>query len=369
MKRSFGQEISGNRGRGGELTPAARSSIISKYEAGCTYREIMEEYGVSRGCVHNTIQRWKTHHTTHSLPRSGRPHAIDIHESRLLFRQVRKTPKIRYNRLMEEAHLMDRAHPPSKRTVYRALKKQGLTNHRCKKRPKLLEEHAQIRRQFARTYRHFNWKRRTVKFSDECSVEVNSGGDGEWCFRYPEERWRQEMIQEKEKSKRPSQMVWGAIWVTRNGRVGRSELVIMPRDPQSKRGGYSANSYMETLQKGLLPNYLPGQIFMQDNAPIHNAQVTQIFLEEHGIWTLEWPPYSPDLNPIEHLWWALKKIVHKLHPEFEKLGNSEEEWDQFCAALKEGWRKIPNSLIRTLIWSMPRRVEAVRLAHGWQTRY
>jgi len=164
-------------------------------------------------------------------------------------------------------------------------------------------------------------------------------------------------------------MVWGTIWVTLNRRVGRSELIIMERDQTAQRSGYSANSYVQTLRDGLLPNYRPGQIFMQDNAPIHTAYVTKDFLESHGIWTLEWPPYSPDLNPIEHLWWALKKLVHKLHPELVTMGNSEADWEALRAALKEAWRKLPNSLIRKLIYSMPRRLAAVRKARGWQTKY
>ena len=162
-------------------------------------------------------------------------------------------------------------------------------------------------------------------------------------------------------------MVWGAIWLTPNGRVGRSPLIIMERDPA--KNGYSANSYTETLTRGLLPQYRPGQIFMQDNVPIHNAKYIKNFLEKHGIWTMEWPPYSPDLNPIEHLWWALKKLVYKLYPELATIGGSEEDLKALRKALKEAWKKLPNSLIRCLIKSMPRRLEAVRKAKGWQTKY
>ncbi|KAF2469574.1 uncharacterized protein BDR25DRAFT_228481, partial [Lindgomyces ingoldianus] len=52
---------------------------------------------------------------------------------------------------------------------------------------------------------------------------------------------------------------------------GRSELVIIKRDPKAKCRGYSADLYIKTLCQGLLPYYRPRQIFMQDNALIYNA--------------------------------------------------------------------------------------------------
>jgi hypothetical protein len=69
------------------------------------------------------------------------------------------------------------------------------------------------------------------------------------------------------------------------------------------------------------------------------------------------------------MWWALKKIVHKLYPELVAMGNSDEDWKALHAALKEAWLKIPSALIRKLIESMPRRLDAVRKSKGWQTKY
>jgi hypothetical protein len=48
--------------------------------------------------------------------------------------------------------------------------------------------------------------------------------------------------------------------------------VIMDRDFKLEKHGYSGKSYTATLKKGLLPQYLLGQIFVQDNAPIHNSK-------------------------------------------------------------------------------------------------
>jgi transposase len=75
----------------------------------------------------------------------------------------------------------------------------------------------------------------------------------------------------------------------------------MERDEESSGGGYTANSYIKILDKILLPAYYPGYQYQQDNARIHTAKKTQEYLESHGIWTISWPAYSPDLNPFEHV--------------------------------------------------------------------
>jgi len=42
-------------------------------------------------------------------------------------------------------------------------------------------------------------------------------------------------------------------------------------------------------------------VFMQDNAPCHKANSILEFLEENHVPIMQWPPQSPDLNPIENL--------------------------------------------------------------------
>jgi transposase len=169
--------------------------------------------------------------------------------------------------------------------------------------------------------------------------------------------------------RKPAQMVWASVWLDERGHPRKSNLVIMNRDQQAKKTGYSSKSYMEALTKGLLPHYRRFQLFMQDNAGIHTSHAVRAFLLHHHINTINWPPYSPDLNPIEHLWSHLKKHMFKYYPQYNNYSIAKQEWEGFCDALKECWRSIPGKLIRSLIMSMPNRLDACRRARGWQTKY
>jgi DDE superfamily endonuclease len=143
----------------------------------------------------------------------------------------------------------------------------------------------------------------------------------------------------------------------------------MDRDFESKKHSFSANSYIEVLDANV--QYMTDDIcFMQDNASIHTAQSVKDWFKEQRVWCTDWPPYSPDLNPIENVWHAIKSLALKMFPDIMSRGEqSEEDIKRVEECLKAAWAALPNSLFEDLIESMSRRIEMCILADGWHTKY
>jgi transposase len=360
-KRKILGEISGNAKRRRELTPWERAKIVSKREEGLSFKKISRRTGTPKTTCIDTVHKHNNSTQGISAPRSGRPKILDPRLERRIVRFIHTAPDASYREIQTRIGLTC-----SKATIYRILKDHGLTNWRKRKRPALTKANARERLLFCRRYRRWRsrgWKR--VIWSDECSAERGKGKKPEWVFRTPRQKWDKEMIQPVKKGKDVSVMVWAAF----SGALWRSELIVMERDPHARKGGYSSRSYLAVLQDQIVRVWEPGLIFMQDNAPIHKAGIITQFLREMGVKVLKWPPYSPDLNPIEHLWFVLKQMVYTVRPDIDKIVGKEEITQVLGQALKEAWELIPERRFEVLWRKYHKRIDAVLKAKGWWTKY
>lgn len=107
---------------------------------------------------------------------------------------------------------------------------------------------------------------------------------------------------------------------------------------------------------------------MQDNAPSHSAARTIRELNERNISPVEWPPFSPDLNPIENVWKLMKDFVQNKYPDLGQGKQRSEE--EIRRIIKEAWDEaVDADELENLIESMPRRIRDVYEANGGPIEY
>jgi hypothetical protein len=347
--------------RGPDLTPYQRGRISALYDSGLSPREIELQEKQSRGAVRSTLRLQNINTDGTSQPRSGRPSLYDIRDQRMMLRHMRKYPKSTFKDRRKETGL-----EMSNSTIKRLARENGLHHWRAKKRPELSDKNAAERLLWCRCRVHWTieqWGK--YMWSDECSVERGRGKLIQWVFGPRANKWNPELVITYKAGKDIRVMVWGAFWAG-----GRSDLYIMDRDFESAKHGYSARSYLEVLEDQVVKYYQEGLIFMQDNASIHTASVVTEWFANYDIQTTDWPPYSPDLNPIENIWFALKALALKMFPDImDGSGDSEEQIQKIEECLQVAWKALPDSLFDSLIESMPRRVAACIEAKGWHTKY
>lgn len=102
-------------------------------------------------------------------------------------------------------------------------------------------------------------------------------------------------------------------------------------------------------------------VFQQDGAPAHTARQTQQFLQQHCPEFLakdEWPPNSPDLNPLDfHVWGVMLRAYEQLQPKPTTVA-------ELRVALQRIWDSLPEQHVQKAILSVRKRLRACVSANG-----
>ncbi|MCR4623866.1 MAG: IS630 family transposase [Alphaproteobacteria bacterium] len=96
------------------------------------------------------------------------------------------------------------------------------------------------------------------------------------------------------------------------GKCGKEVLA-----PFGYYGTCNSELFLKWVKEMLVPNLKKNQIVIMDNASIHKSPKIREAIEKAGCSLVYQPPYSPDLNSIEHFWSYLKKKIWALKQKFE----------------------------------------------------
>jgi transposase len=79
-------------------------------------------------------------------------------------------------------------------------------------------------------------------------------------------------------------------------------------------GAIEGETMVFFIEELLAPTLQRGDLVFMDNCPIHKMEEIEDVIDACGAGVLFLPPYSPDLNPIEHGWSKVKTRLRALKP-------------------------------------------------------
>ncbi|CAF3669016.1 unnamed protein product [Rotaria socialis] len=336
-----------------ETTKPMRGSIIALHELGLSKTAIANRLGLTRVTVRKWIRRYEEEGDLNSRHRPGAPHCTTQHQDEEIFESAIETPLTTAVAITSNLQLRC-----SVDTVRNRLSTAGINHHIPATKSSLTQTHKDTRLGFALQYLSEDidfWRK--VIFTDEKTFSTDDHGQLH-CWRTDGTRFKEQNVAKSRRSGRITAGMWG--WMCGYG-VG--ELCEI-------NGRFTSDQYIEVLEEVMIPTVRaiaipePEDIYLvQDNSPVHTAAVVKRWFQQHPeIVLINWPPKSPDLNPIENLWahitkeWMPENIRSKAH----LLQHSRDTW--------EGMRRTPG-LCQNLCDSMPRRLNQVIDELGSYTKY
>jgi transposase len=335
------------------LSPTQINRVLSSLDKGDSAHHIASTTGLSV----STISRIRSkHRSTLSKSVGGRPRKLspsDIHYSVRLITSRKADNASQVTKSLQNVV----GQSVSVKTVRRGLRAAGMKAVVKRKRPKLSRVHRRKRLEWAERHASWtldDWKR--VIWTDESKIN-RFGSDGRvWVWKKAGEGLSDRLVEGTVKFGGGNLMIWGCMLWEGVGFATRID------------GRMDADLYVQILEDELQQSMeyygkdVEDVVFQQDNDPKHKSNKATKWLKESGMEIMVWPPQSPDLNPIEHLWTYLKNKLGEYDSPPDGMNTL---WER----IQKEWDAIKPDVCQNLIESMPRRVQAVLKAKGAFTKY
>lgn len=333
------------------LTELQRWSIVALHNDGRSKAYIAEHLGVHRHTVRKVLRRFRTCGGVHSGARSGRPRCTDEALDTALAFTARVDVFTSPRQIKRKLEL-----DISPRTIDRRLQEAGLFGRVAAHKRAYSAEEVRKRLSFAEGYKDWTKEKwSTVLFSDEKCFY----GKG-FCGRIWVRREKGQRLNPQYTVHKKGHPVKVNVWACFCGR-GTGYMYIF-------------NETMDAvLMKSILADHLlpsaarhfnddpPEQWWLlHDNDKKFNSGVVKAFLHSKGVSLIDFPPYSPDLNPMENLWDTMARAVEK---------HACETMEELQDVVADEWDKLDKDALLKLADSMPARCKAVIDARGWHTKY
>lgn len=330
--------------RGRLLTDAERAAIFAHFDNNVSVHEIARRVSRSRDAVYRAIANRNSNRKQSTNKRNTKlsPQAIRV------IRKAASTTRSSAAEIKRDNNLN-----VSVRRVQQILHATPYLRYKQATRaPSLQPHHKRQRMEFAeRLLSDDNtvWKR--YVFTDEKKFNLD-GPDG--LSYYWHDLRKDAEVFSKRQAGEASVMVWGAI--TYHG----------PLQLATVQTTLNAEGYCS-----LLEDYLEEEaavalgenwVLVQDNAPVHTANKTKIWLQEHNIVPLNWPAKSPDLNIIENVWGWLARQVYKDGKQYSCRS-------ELARAVHHHWLQMEVQYLQTLYHSFGKRLVQVLKKKGSTISY